>query len=52
MGDADVDVKKAGEVDVLLMETDAAGVARRVVAIAEMKSGVYDLACGEQQHEE
>ena len=52
VGDADVNVKKEGEVDVLLMEKDAQGVARRVVAIAEMKSTIYDLACGEQQHEE
>jgi len=52
VGDADVSVKKEGEVDVLLMEKDAQGVACRVVAIAEMKSTIYDLACGEQQHEE
>ena len=47
---AEVTVKKDGEMDVLLMETDDAGVAVRVLAIAEMKSGIYDLACGEQQH--
>ena len=47
---AEVNVKKDGEIDVLLMETDAAGVAVRVVAITEMKSGIYDLASGEQQH--
>jgi hypothetical protein len=46
----EVPVRKDGEVDVLLMERDAAGVVVRVVAIAEMKSGAYDLACGEQQH--
>lgn len=40
-----------GEVDVLLMERDSAGVAVRVLAIAEMKSGIYDLACGQRQHE-
>ena len=47
---AEVSVKKYGEIDVLLMEQDDAGVAVRVVAIAEMKSGAFDLACGEQQH--
>jgi hypothetical protein len=46
----EVSVKKDGEIDVLLMEKDAAGVATRVVAIAEMKSSAYDLSCGEQQH--
>ena len=45
-------VKKDGEVDVLLMERDATGALARVLAIAEMKSGAYDLACGEQQHEQ
>lgn len=45
-------VKKDGEVDVLLMEKDGAGAATRVLAIAEMKSGAYDLASGEQQHEQ
>ena len=49
-GGVEVSVKRDGEVDVLLMERDAAGVPIRVVAIAEMKSGAYDLACGEQQH--
>jgi hypothetical protein len=43
-------VKKEGEVDVLLMEKNSDGFPSRVVAIAEMKSGIYDLACGEQQH--
>ncbi len=43
--------KTDGEVDVLLMERDSAGVAVRVLAIAEMKSGIYDLACGQRQHE-
>jgi hypothetical protein len=45
-------VKKDGEIDVLLMEKDASGDAVRVVAIAEMKSGAFDLACGEQQHKQ
>jgi hypothetical protein len=45
-------VKKDGEVDVLLMEKDAAGAATHVLAIAEMKSGAYDLACGEEQHKQ
>lgn len=49
--DVEESKKTDGEVDVLLMERDSAGVAVRVLAIAEMKSGIYDLACGQRQHE-